>query len=38
MARKRSMSLAALAIGALVGALGVAGASAASPFERTRLQ
>ena len=31
MARKRSMSLAALAIGALVGALGVAGASAARP-------
>ena len=31
MARKRSMSLAALAIGALVGALGVVGTSAARP-------
>ena len=33
MARKRSMSLAALAIAALVGALGVVGASAASPVQ-----
>jgi hypothetical protein len=33
MVRKRSMSLAALAVGALVGALGVAGTSAAPPVQ-----